>query len=166
MSITTKRIARAGVIGALYVMLSLLTFAFSSGTIQLRLAEGLCLLPLFFVEAIPALFVGCFLTNVIAGCAIIEAVFGALITLLCCVMTYIVGKFIKIEWLKLLLGGVFPVLLNAFLLPLLWYWCYGQMQFLYIAQVGILCLSQGLAVYGVGVPLYFAIKKLLEKQIL
>ena len=61
--ITTKRICRAGVIAALYAAL---TYAFAPvafGSFQIRPAEALCILPLFFVEAIPALYIGCMLSN-------------------------------------------------------------------------------------------------------
>ncbi len=161
---TTKLIARAGVIGALYIMLSLLTFTFSSGAIQLRLAEGLTLLALLYFETVPALFIGCFLTNIITGCALIDAVMGALITLVAGALTYLLGRFIKNHCLKVILGGLFPIVLNALLLPLVWYWCYGQMAYAYLVQAGVLLLSQAVSVYGVGVPIYYGIKRFNERE--
>ena len=78
-------------------------------------------------------------------------------------MTYFTGKIIKKTWFKLLVGGLFPVILNAFLLPVIWYFCYGELEYLYILQVGFLLVSQSVAVYALGVPLYIAIAKLGEK---
>ena len=56
---TTKRICRAGIIAALYVAL---TWSFGQlsvqGLLQIRPGEALTVLPLFYVEAIPALVVG------------------------------------------------------------------------------------------------------------
>ena len=61
---TTKRLCRAGVIAALYVAL---TYAFGaiaySGFLEIRPAEALTVLPLFFPEAVPALWIGCMLAN-------------------------------------------------------------------------------------------------------
>lgn len=51
---TAKRLCRAGIIAALYVAL---TYAFGAlsyqGFVQIRPAEALCILPLFFPEAVP-----------------------------------------------------------------------------------------------------------------
>ena len=61
---TPKRICRAGVIAALYVAL---TYAFMpvsyQGIMQIRPGEALTILPLFFPEAVPALWIGCMLSN-------------------------------------------------------------------------------------------------------
>lgn len=61
---TTKRLCRAGVIAGLYVAL---TYAFGAisyqGILQIRPAEALTTLPLFFPEAVPALWIGCMLAN-------------------------------------------------------------------------------------------------------
>ena len=118
---TTLKIVRAGVIGALYIVLSLITFSFSGGAIQLRIAEGLTLLPLIYPESIPALFVGCLIFNQISGLALYDVLLGSLITLVASIFTYLVGKFVHSKVLKIVLGGLFPVLLNAFFLPVIWF---------------------------------------------
>ena len=48
MNAKTKTVARAGIIAALYVVLSLIVFPVASGAIQFRLSEGLTLLALIF----------------------------------------------------------------------------------------------------------------------
>ena len=60
---STKRLCRAGVIAALYVALTYAFAPFAFGAFQVRPAEALCILPLFFPEAVPALYVGCILSN-------------------------------------------------------------------------------------------------------
>ena len=157
--LSTKKLARAGVISALYVVLSLITFPVASGSIQFRLSEGLTLLPLFLPESVIALFVGCMLSNLITGCMILDVIFGSLITLLAGILTYLVGKIIKNKPLKYVLGGIFPVLLNAILLPVIWYFCYGQLEYLYLLQVAFLLASQTVSVYAFGVPLCIFIEK-------
>ena len=159
MSSATKSIVRAGLIAGLYVVLSLLTLPMASGAIQFRLSEALTIMPLFFVEAIPALFVGCMLSNLITGCMLLDVFLGSVITLLCAVLTYFVGRITKNAPLRIVIGGFFPVILNALFLPIIWVVVYGAIEYVYLLQVVFLLISQSLSVYGFGIPLYFAIKK-------
>lgn len=160
--ITSKKLARAGIIASLYVVLSLVTFGFSSGAIQLRLSEGLTILPLIFPEAIPALFVGCMLSNLISGCALIDIFLGAFVTLMAGFATYVIGKIVPNIGLRLFLGGLFPVIFNAFLLPLIWKYCYG-LEYAYIVQACFLLASQAISVYAVGVPINLSVERLRKK---
>lgn len=160
---TTKRIVRAGLIGGIYVALSLIVFPVASGAIQFRPSEALTVLPLIFTEAVPALFIGCALSNLITGCAVFDILFGSLITLFAGAFTFCVGKLIKNTAVKVVVGGLFPVLMNALLLPLIWVWCYGALEYMYIIQALFLLLSQSVSVYALGVPLYISTKKLKEK---
>lgn len=159
----TKKLARAGIIAALYAALSLAVFPVASGAVQLRVSEALCLAPLLFAEAIPALFVGCVISNLVTGCALYDVIFGSLVTLLAAGLTYLTGRLnVKKVW-KILLGGLFPVLLNAFLLPLIWYFCYGELEYLYMLQVLFLIIGQSIAVYGAGSVCYVQLAKFKEK---
>ncbi len=161
----TKALARAGIIASLYIVLSLLTLPLASGAIQLRISEILTLLPLLYLEAVPALFVGCLLSNLITGCAVFDIILGSLITLTCALLTFLMGKIIKNKFFKILMGGSFPVLLNAFLLPLIWILCYGAIEYAYYLQALFLLDGQALAVYALGVPTYLSITKLKEKGV-
>ena len=60
-----KKLTRAGVIAALYTVTTLLTIPVASGAVQVRIGEALTLLPLLYIEAVPALAVGCMLSNII-----------------------------------------------------------------------------------------------------
>lgn len=77
-------IAEGAIIAALYVVLTWVSslFGLSSGVIQFRISEALTILPVFTPAAIPGLFVGCLLSNVIAGGVIWDIVFGSIATLL------------------------------------------------------------------------------------
>lgn len=152
-------LARTGVIAGLYTATSLITAPIASGAIQVRLSEALTLLPLIFPEAIPALFVGCALSNLITGCMPLDIAFGSLITLVAAIFTYGTGRLIKSVWLKIIVGGLFPVLLNALLLPLIWVYCYGAIEYVYALQAAFLAVGQTVSVYAIGVPLYLAIRK-------
>ncbi len=79
----TLFVARAGIIAALYVALTLLSSAMglASGVIQLRISEALCVLPVFTPAAIPGLAVGCLIANFATGAVILDVIFGSLATL-------------------------------------------------------------------------------------
>ena len=55
------RIAQGAAIAALYVVLTVIFAPISFGEMQVRIAEALCILPLFTPAAIPGLFIGCLL---------------------------------------------------------------------------------------------------------
>ncbi len=160
----TKTIARAGIIAALYVALSVVVLPLSSGAIQVRFGEAMTILPLFFPEACVALFLGCVIVNIISGCALFEIITGALITLIASLLTYFLGRIIKNKVLKVVVGGAFPVLLNAFLLPLIWYYCYGELEYIYILQSLLILAGQALAVYGLGSVAYLSLDKILKER--
>ena len=168
---TTKRIVRAAIIAALYVALSAVFTPFAFGPFQLRPAEALCILPLFFPEAIPALYIGCMLFNLTSPYLFYDVVIGALVTLISAFATYLVGAFIKNDWGKTLLGGFFPVLFNALIIPLIIvFLCDGAVGYesatvAYWSTVGALFFTQSVWVYGLGIPLYFLIKRLREKKL-
>mgnify|MGYP000547345148 CR=1 FL=1 len=60
---------------------------FSYGAVQVRVAEALCLLPVFGAEYIVGVTLGCFLANLL-GSTVVDVVFGTLATLLACLVTY------------------------------------------------------------------------------
>ena len=86
----TLYLCYAAMIAALYVALTYLSAAFglSSGVIQCRISEALCILPLFTSAAIPGLAIGCFIANLLTGAAPLDIVFGTLATLLGALGTY------------------------------------------------------------------------------
>lgn len=83
----TQRMVRCAVIAAVYVVLCLALAPFSYGAVQVRIAEALCLLPIFGPEYIVGVTLGCFLANLFGSTAI-DVVFGTVATLLACLATY------------------------------------------------------------------------------
>lgn len=76
---------RGALIAALYVLLTELAtlMGLSSGVIQFRFSEAMCILPIFFPEAIPGLFIGCLISNLmVPGVVIWDVIFGSLATLI------------------------------------------------------------------------------------
>jgi uncharacterized membrane protein len=160
----TKKIVLSGIIGGLYVVLSLLTLPVASGAIQFRVSEGLTLLPLFFIEAVPGLFFGCMLSNIITGCMALDVILGSVTTLLASILTYLVGKMFKSHALRISIGGFFPVILNALFLPLVWLLCYGAIEYVYYLQVLFLLISQSISIYAIGTPIYLMLNKQMLKE--
>ncbi len=154
----TARLTRAGIISALYIVLSLITLPISSGVVQFRPSEGLALLPLFFIEAVPGLFIGCLISNFLTGCILPDIILGSLVTLFSAILTHLIGRWIKNRWIKYALGGLFPVVLNALLLPLIWL-AFTESVEIYYFNALYLLLSQSLSVYAIGIPLSVVIDK-------
>ena len=111
-------------IAALYVVLTYVSsiFGLSSGAIQLRLSEGLCVLPMLSTGAIGGLFVGCILSNMLFGGMLVDIVFGSIATLIGAVGTYLLRK--KAPWIAL----IPPVLSNALIIPFVIAYAYGAEQ--------------------------------------
>ena len=85
---TTLDLNFAAVTAALYTALTLIAAPISFGNIQFRISEALCILPYFFPQAIPGLFIGCIFSNLFGGMGIFDIVFGSLATLLAAIFTY------------------------------------------------------------------------------
>lgn len=163
---TTKRLCRAGVIAALYVALTFAFMPFAFGPFQVRPAEALCILPLFFPEAIPALYVGCMISNLTSPYLFYDVFIGSFATLLGALGSFMVGRGLKKDLPKITVGGLFPVLCNAFIIPLIIvFLCggaegYQSVTAAYWAFFGSLLLTECVWVYGLGTPLYFALQRL------
>lgn len=80
--LTTRSLCASAVIAAIYAALTLLLAPLSYGSIQCRISEALTLLPILTPTAIPGLFVGCLLANILGGCSLWDILFGSLATLL------------------------------------------------------------------------------------
>ena len=91
---SVQALVQAAMIAAIYVVLTLLANAFglANYAIQVRFSEALTILPFFTPAAIPGLFVGCILSNILTGCLPLDVIFGSLATLIGALGTYAIGK--------------------------------------------------------------------------
>ena len=107
-------------IAAIYVVLTYLANALglANYAIQVRFSEALTILPYFTPAAIPGLFIGCLLSNILTGCAIPDIIFGSLATLIGAVFT---RKLRKYKWL----APVPPIVANALIVPFVLLYAYG-----------------------------------------
>lgn len=105
-------IAHAAIIAALYVVLTLIANALglANYAIQVRFSEALTILPYFTPAAIPGLFVGCILSNILTGCVPLDILFGSLATLLGAIFTYKLRKWKYLTPLP-------PIIFNMLFVP-------------------------------------------------
>ena len=80
------RMARISLIAAVYVVLCIVLQPFSYGAVQVRVSEALTLLPLLTPDAVIAVTIGCFLSNLFSMSPW-DMLFGTLATLIAAVMT-------------------------------------------------------------------------------
>ena len=92
--ISLTALVQAAMIAAIYVVLTLLANALglANYVIQVRFSEALTILPFFTPAAVPGLFVGCILSNILTGCMPLDVIFGSLATLFGALGTYLIGK--------------------------------------------------------------------------
>ena len=116
----TKTIVHASFIAALYVILTYISamFGLSSGVIQVRFSEMLTFLPIFTSAAIPGLFIGCLLSNILSGCVIWDVIFGSLATLIGAIFTYALRK-------HKYLSPIPPIISNTLIVPFVLRFAYG-----------------------------------------
>ena len=141
------------VIAALYVVLTYLAHALglASGVVQVRFSEALTILPMFTPAAIPGLFIGCILANILTGCALWDIVFGSIATLLGALGTYYLGKN---KWI----APVFPIAANTLIIPFVLQYVYGVPDAIWYLMLTI-GIGQIISCGILGLLLYHALEK-------
>ena len=154
---TPRQIALSGVIAAVYAVLSLFSsvFGIAYGPIQCRFSEALTVLPFFFPEAVPGLFIGCVVTNLMSTVGPLDIIFGSLATLLAALWT----RRMPNKWL----APLPPVICNAVIIGAMIAWyevgftsAFGKMFAFNALTVGI---GQVIACYGLGLLLLHVISR-------
>lgn len=148
---TTRFLTQAAIIAALYAALTLILQPISGfqGNFQLRVSEALTLLPVFTPAAVPGLFVGCLIANLLGGATVLDVIFGSLATLLAALLTRrlrhnrLLAALPPVLANMVIVGAVLAYSLNLPLLP----------------SMGWVALGQLLACYGLGLPLVWALAK-------
>ncbi len=146
-------ICQGAIIAAAYVVLTYLSsmLGLSSGAIQVRLSEMLCILPVFTPAAIPGLYLGCLLANVLTGAVWLDVLIGPVATLIGALGTYFLRKH---KWL----APLPPILSNALIVPFVLAYGYemGEAIPLMMLTVGV---GEVISAGVLGMILYFALRK-------
>ena len=145
-----KYITQAAMIAAIYVVLTLFVSAFNlaSGAIQIRISEALTVLPAFTPAAIPGLFIGCLISNLISGGMLLDVIFGSFATLLGACGTYLLRNW---KWAV----PIPPILTNVLIVPFVLAYVYhlpgGVPYFMVTVGIGqvISCGVLGMIVYEI-----------------
>ena len=152
--LTAKHLAHAGIIAALYAALTVLLAPISYGLIQCRVSEALSVLPVFTGAAVPGLFLGCVIANLLGGAPIYDVVFGSLATLLAAIVTRLLAK----NRVPRALLPLPSVLFNALIVGWLLVSVYGVGVPLPLAMLYV-GIGQAAACYGLGLPLLYMLEK-------
>jgi uncharacterized membrane protein len=148
--------AQAAMIAALYVALTYVFAPISFSEIQVRIAEALTILPVFTPAAIPGLFIGCLLGNIMGGALVPDILLGSLATLIGAFFTW------KLRKANPFLAPVPPIVANTLIVPFVLKYAYGvdlPIPFMMLTVGAGEVLSCGV----LGMLLYFALKKNSEK---
>lgn len=164
----TVFVVQSAVIAALYAGLtyvaSILNLAY--GSVQFRFSEALTILAAISPAAIPGLTVGCFLGNITSPYGIIDIICGTLATLISSIFSYKTRN-IKIKDLPLL-SAFFPVISNAIIvgIEITIFMPEGFKLKAFFVNALQIAVGQLLMCYGLGIPLFKAIRKTnLDKKI-
>ena len=113
----------AAAISAIYIVLTMVFAPISFGPI-------LCILPFFTPAAIPGLFIGCFLSNLLCGAAVLDVVFGSIATLIGAAGSYALRRN---RWMVC----VPPILSNTIIIPWVLRYAYGSADLIPFAMLTV-----------------------------
>ena len=110
---------QAAMIATIYVVLTVIFAPFSFGQVQVRISEALTILPYFTPAAIPGLYIGCLIGNIIGSAILPDIMFGSLATLIGALFTYLLRKQNKF------LAPLPAIVSNTVIVPFVLYYAYG-----------------------------------------
>lgn len=134
---SVRTLTLAALIAALYVILTLVSNALglAVGPLEFRFSEALCILPVFTPAAVPGLFCGCLVANLLCGAHILDVIFGSLATLLGAMGTYWLRKRRFLPYLS-------PVFFNSLIIPPILYFSYGFQDRAYLLLLFFFVLGE------------------------
>lgn len=150
-----RRLVRGALIAAIYAVLCIVLQPISFSEIQFRVSEALTVLPILMPEAIPGLFIGCLVSNLIGGAGIMDIIFGSLATLIASLLTYLLRK--QPAWIALLPVVVVNGLIVGWVLNA----AYGAPLLLSMCTVA---LGQAVVCYVLGLPLLHLFRKRIPEK--
>lgn len=110
---------QSAMIAAIYVALTMMFAPFGFGEIQIRISEALTVLPFFTPAAVPGLFIGCLIGNILGGAILPDIIFGSLATLIGAYFTYMLRKCGKY------MAPFPPIIANTVIVPFVLAYGYG-----------------------------------------
>lgn len=159
-----KSLTRMALIAAAYTAVTLILLPISYGTVQLRIAEAFCVLPAVFPEAVPGLFVGCLVSNLISpNPLLLDVIVGSLTTLASAFLARLLRRHpFLVPLPAVILNAVLVALVLTFSLSGAQSDSFGTVYFFNMLS---LLISQTIVCCGIGYPLLFVLRKLEKKGI-
>ncbi len=161
----TKYLIQGAMIAAIYFVLTYAIAPFSYLLIQCRISEALSILPYFTAAAVPGLFVGCLVANLImmftTGLLPIDVIFGSLATLAAAYLSYVISRKVPSRagrWI----APAPAVIINALVVG----WLLSDVYRVgapYLVCAAYVAIGQIIACYGLGMPLLFLLDGYKEK---
>ena len=146
-----NKIAKVGLIAALYTVVTLALGFISYSQIQFRISEMLMFLALFGKEYIIALTLGCFLANVLGPFGVPDIIFGTLATLISGILVYYTPKLLKNNKYTLFIASLWPTIINALIVGWELYKFFGVPFALAVVQVAF---GEFVVITIVGLPVF------------
>jgi uncharacterized membrane protein len=150
--ISAHFIARAGIIAAVYTVLTLALQGISYGPVQFRIAEALTVLPFADVAAIPGVALGCLFANLGSPLGLVDILGGSSITLISAYLTHKAPT----RYVALLP----PIVLNAIGVPIYLAPAVGLPYWLVALQVG---LGQLVVIGVLGLPVLSLYQRIMSR---
>ncbi|MBO5572939.1 MAG: QueT transporter family protein [Clostridium sp.] len=149
------RLAYGGVLAGIYVVLTMVFAPVSFGPVQFRISEALCIMPYFSASAVPGLFAGCLLSNLLCGAMPMDVIFGSIATLLGAVGSRMLRRR---KWLVC----VPPIVSNTLIIPWVLRYAYGAEELIPFMMVTV-GIGEVLAIGVLGNILLVTLEKIREK---
>lgn len=150
-------IARMGITATLYVLTTVVFAPISVGPVQFRISEALCILPLVFPECAIGLTIGCVISN-LALSTPLDVLIGGFATFVSGLLTLWIGLKIKNDVIKLIVGALPPILINALLVPLT-FLVFTDGFVGYAINVSTVFIGQLTTIGTLGTLIYFSLLK-------
>ena len=136
-------------LAALYIVITIIATPFSYGGVQFRIAEALLIFIFFRKQYVIGITIGCFIANIIGPMGWVDAVFGALATLLSAIALMFSPY--------LLLALLAPVVANGFVVG-------AELYFVLSEPFWFSCLTVGLGELVVMVASYLIILAIMRRN--
>ena len=126
----TRNLVFGALIAAIYVVLTMVFRPISFGPVQFRISEALCVLPYFTPAAIPGVFIGCLISNMLGGAILMDVVFGSLATLIGAAGSWLLRK-------NRYLVSVPPIVSNTLIIPWVLKFAYGSEDLIWYMMITV-----------------------------
>lgn len=146
----TKYLMQAGIIAAVYALLTILMAPISYGPMQVRVSEAMTVVPALTPAGVPGLFLGCAVSNILGPYGPVDVICGSLATGIAALLSYKLKD-------KPALVPLPPVVLNGVIVGCVLHFAYGIPNL--AVCIGWVALGELIACYAIGYPLMKILKK-------